>query len=207
MKETEEEINFANLHELTTMLDKIRKTGLNRNLLSEYVDLYLTLRVKKFNEGDLQRQLEKSVDELDKYRLALHTFYNCLSNVILERKHEIYSGQKAKNFNQPKYKLNDCAKILGVSRQTLYNWADGKGGYITAYDAGKNKFVLESDLKAKYREFHKKELNTDDNFRSTYEYKIKPEVIKPEVVKPEHVEDFDWDSLEKLEFGVEKGAE
>ncbi|PVY43153.1 helix-turn-helix domain-containing protein [Pontibacter virosus] len=195
--QTEEELNFANLHELTTMLDKIRKTGLSRNLLVEYVDLYLTLRVKKFNEGDLQSQLVKSVNELDRYRNTLKDLYNSLSDVIIKRKHEIYSGQKAKDFNQPKYKLNDCAKILGVSRQTLYNWADGKGGYITAYDAGKNKFVLESDLKAKYREIHKKELNPDDSFRSIYEYKIKPEKLA----------DFDWDAFEQNGFGDEQRAE
>ncbi|MBF8962327.1 hypothetical protein I0P70_03625 [Pontibacter sp. FD36] len=166
-----EDLNIANLHDLTTILDKISHERIDRNLIEQYIDMLLTIRVSKFNDTELQSQLEHKIDTLNIYRITLQRLNNTFSDIILKKKQEIYSGQTVKDLHQPKYKLSDLEEILGKTRQTLNNWT--KSGALKSHDVeGRAKFVLESDLKAKYREIHEKELLIDDEFRNKYEYKI-----------------------------------
>jgi hypothetical protein len=151
------ELGVSNLIELSQILTIIgNANGIDKDTVKKFIDMHQQMNPDK-----------KLIELKNNVRILFET----LSEVLYERKMELNKSANI-NMQQPKYKVSDAALILKVDRATLNNWTNNRGGYIRSFDLkGLSKFILEADLKDKYKELTRRELIIDDDLRNKHQYK------------------------------------
>lgn len=131
-------------------------------MMSDWADQRLVLRSGKHSDEEELKLIQKGLDKL----------FRITDRVITERLLAIKKNKgRAINFEQPVYKIQTIADILGVTKPTVNNWTHKRGSYLRAFELpGIAKFVLEEDLCRKYEEVLGRTLIVDDEFREKYQY-------------------------------------
>lgn len=119
-------------------------------------------------------------EELKLIQKGLDKLFRITNRVITERLLASKKNKgKAINFEQPVYKVQTIADILGVTKPTVNNWTHKRGGYLRAFQLpGIAKFVLEEDFCRKYEEVIGHTLIVDDEFREKYHYIPDPRKLR-----------------------------
>lgn len=157
-------LKTSNLADLSYLITVAANGNLDENMLSEWIDQ----RLLTTDSGKSDKE------ELETIHTGIRSLYDVLVEIISRKKWEAYLNQgKAIDMNQPKYKISVAAQILKVERATVNNWTRNKGGYIRFFEQeGISKFILEADIKSKYKEITGTDLVIDEVFREKYQYKV-----------------------------------
>jgi hypothetical protein len=161
----EQKITKSHLMDLTILIEAAANGNIEATVIEEWVKSKITSKDRKGNAWE----------ELERMQVGIRNLYDIVIGSIIETKAKISDDfDDMPDMNQPKYKVSSAAIILKVERATLNNWTNNRGDYIKSFrNGGTAKYILESDLKQKYKEITGNDLVIDDTLRSKYEYTAK----------------------------------